>query len=583
MTLTIVEASGSTSSVYRNCVIVEEKVATILASGAIIFGENSGTLATESVGEDTLVLTGVPDSGTIVKGNVILGKIGDDWYCRRVVDVAKSGDIWNLTTIPATWDEVYEQCAISATGTGYVEEEPTGVRSVKTLNTSRTGSPKGRSFRLYAEGGIEAAVSVNPSLHFEYERYKVNGKVRERYAYVGRLDLGAELGVHGTVGARMSKEFKTPFHIVIPTPVPGVTLENEWLAYIEGDAHIKGSASIGGEVNTLVRLGCEWESGKKPKWLKPFDASCDGHAHGDVEGSVSVKLGLRPEFKAKLAGTASAVLAVDGYVKAEIGASAKAPAEAGLSMGLDLIGELNLVDWNWKIIDLKLGISGTVEGPHRDILKWHAPDPDFDYSPKRNIQSPVTINFVDESEAAYWQFWNGKFSSEVTGYEWHLGNGLCSNLQNPSAYYAEKGTYTVSLKAKGNGINGPYRKKAKIKVGKKDEDGKEASDDSKQDSSKKSWDPNEVNGPAGFGPNRLVRSGEWMDYTVYFENKEGFDVADAQEVTVTNPLNEWLDWSTFEVREVAFNNHIDTGLSGVANGTHDKRLEGTDRYVRPFR
>ena len=580
VTLTIVEASGSTSSVYRNCVIVEEKVATILASGAIIFGENSGTLATESVGEDTLVLTGVPDSGTIVKGNVILGKIGDDWYCRRVVDVAKSGDIWNLTTIPATWDEVYEQCAISATGTGYVEEEPTGVRSVKTLNTSRTGSPKGRSFRLYAEGGIEAAVSVNPSLHFEYERYKVNGKVRERYAYVGRLDLGAELGVHGTVGARMSKEFKTPFNIVIPTPVPGVTLENEWLAYIEGDAHIKGSASIGGEVNTLVRLGCEWESGKKPKWLKPFDASCDGHAHGDVEGSVSVKLGLRPEFKAKLAGTASAVLAVDGYVKAEIGASAKAPAEAGLSMGLDLIGELNLVDWNWKIIDLKLGISGTVEGPHRDILKWHAPDPDFDYSPKRNIQSPVTINFVDESEAAYWQFWNGKFSSEVTGYEWHLGNGLCSNLQNPSAYYAEKGTYTVSLKAKGNGINGPYRKKAKIKVGKKDEDGKEASDDSKQDSSKKSWDPNEVNGPAGFGPNRLVRSGEWMDYTVYFENKEGFDVADAQEVTVTNPLNEWLDWSTFEVREVAFNNHIDTGLSGVANGTHDKRLEGTDRYVR---
>ena len=580
VTLTIVEASGSTSSIYRNCVIVEEKVATILASDAIIFGENSGTLATESVGEDTLVLTGVPDSGTIVKGNVILGKIGDDWYCRRVVDVAKSGDIWNLTTIPATWDEVYEQCAISATGTGYVEEEPTGVRSVKTLNTSRTGSSKGRSFRLYAEGGIEASVSVNPSLHFEYERYKVNGKVRERYAYVGRLDLGAELGVHGTVGARMSKEFKTPFHIVIPTPVPGVTLENEWLAYIEGDAHIKGSASIGGEVNTLVRLGCEWESGKKPKWLKPFDASCEGHAHGDVEGSVSVKLGLRPEFKAKLAGTASAVLAVDGYVKAEIGASAKAPAEAGLSMGLDLIGELNLVDWNWKIIDFKLGISGTVEGPHRDILKWCAPDPDFDYSPKRNIQSPVTINFVDESEAAYWQFWNGKFSSEVTGYEWDLGNGLCSNLQNPSAYYAEKGTYTVSLKAKGNGINGPYRKKAKIKVGEKDEDGKEESDDSKQDSSKKSWDPNEVSGPAGFGPNRLVRSGEWMDYTVYFENKEGFDVADAQEVTVTNPLNEWLDWSTFEVREVAFNNHIDTGLSGVANGTHDKRLEGTDRYVR---
>ena len=98
----------------------------------------------------------------------------------------------------------------------------------------------------------------------------------------------------------------------------------------------------------------------------------------------------------------------------------------------------------------------------------------------------------------------------------------------------------------------------------------------------KSNDPNEMAGPLGLGdPNteRFVKPGEWMTYTVYFENMTNATAA-AQEVYVTNPLSEWLDWSTFEMGEVSFGNQIDLGLSGKSSGTTEKRMDGTNWIVR---
>ena len=97
-----------------------------------------------------------------------------------------------------------------------------------------------------------------------------------------------------------------------------------------------------------------------------------------------------------------------------------------------------------------------------------------------------------------------------------------------------------------------------------------------------SCDPNEMSGPLGLGdPNteRFVKPGEWMTYTVYFENMTNATAA-AQEVYVTNPLSEWLDWSTFEMGEVSFGNQIDIGLSGKSSGTTEKRMDGTNWIVR---
>ena len=98
----------------------------------------------------------------------------------------------------------------------------------------------------------------------------------------------------------------------------------------------------------------------------------------------------------------------------------------------------------------------------------------------------------------------------------------------------------------------------------------------------RSYDPNEMAGPLGQGDpetERFVKPGEWLTYTVYFENVSNATAA-AQEVYVTNPLSEWLDWSTFEMGEIAFGNQIDLGLSGKSGGTSEATMAGTNFLVR---
>ncbi len=94
-----------------------------------------------------------------------------------------------------------------------------------------------------------------------------------------------------------------------------------------------------------------------------------------------------------------------------------------------------------------------------------------------------------------------------------------------------------------------------------------------------SCDPNEMNGPAGLGEQRLVKPGEWMTYTIYFENKSDATGA-AQEVRVTEQLDDALDWSTFEVLDVVYRNQVESGLSGLANGSATSALAGTAYKVR---
>ena len=94
-----------------------------------------------------------------------------------------------------------------------------------------------------------------------------------------------------------------------------------------------------------------------------------------------------------------------------------------------------------------------------------------------------------------------------------------------------------------------------------------------------SYDPNEMNGPAGLGEQRLVKPGEWMTYTIYFENKSDATGA-AQEVRVTEQLDGALDWSTFEVLDVVYRNQVESGLAGLANGTATSALAGTAYKVR---
>lgn len=94
-----------------------------------------------------------------------------------------------------------------------------------------------------------------------------------------------------------------------------------------------------------------------------------------------------------------------------------------------------------------------------------------------------------------------------------------------------------------------------------------------------SCDPNEMGGPAGVGPERKVRPGQWLTYTVYFENMPEATGA-AQEVRVTHRLDPDLDWTTFELVDVAYRNQTEPALAGLAAGTAESALAGTPYKVR---
>lgn len=109
-----------------------------------------------------------------------------------------------------------------------------------------------------------------------------------------------------------------------------------------------------------------------------------------------------------------------------------------------------------------------------------------------------------------------------------------------------------------------------------DSDGEDEDDSSSNEP--KSCDPNEMVGPEGTGTDRFVKPGDWLTYTIYFENKADAE-ASAASVRVTNPLSDALDWSTFEMLEVGFGNQVDTGLAN-GNDVSECVLDGTNTSVR---
>lgn len=101
-------------------------------------------------------------------------------------------------------------------------------------------------------------------------------------------------------------------------------------------------------------------------------------------------------------------------------------------------------------------------------------------------------------------------------------------------------------------------------------------------SSPKSEDPNEMVGPKGFGnetTERFVTPGEWLSYTINFENKSSATAA-AQEVFVDAQLSEYLDWSTFEIGSVFFSNQTEMGLMGKQRGKILVDRQNTNQKVQ---
>jgi subtilase family serine protease len=60
-------------------------------------------------------------------------------------------------------------------------------------------------------------------------------------------------------------------------------------------------------------------------------------------------------------------------------------------------------------------------------------------------------------------------------------------------------------------------------------------------------DPNDILGPEGYGEQRWVAADQLLSYTIRFENEPEFATAPAQQVRITQSLDEDLDWRTFRL------------------------------------
>ena len=79
--------------------------------------------------------------------------------------------------------------------------------------------------------------------------------------------------------------------------------------------------------------------------------------------------------------------------------------------------------------------------------------------------------------------------------------------------------------------------------------------DSRSNQPAASTDPNELSGPAGYGPANYVASDSILPYRIDFENDASAN-APAQRVTISNMLSPSLDWTTFRLTEIGFGSRL---------------------------
>src|SRR5207249_4698997 len=81
-------------------------------------------------------------------------------------------------------------------------------------------------------------------------------------------------------------------------------------------------------------------------------------------------------------------------------------------------------------------------------------------------------------------------------------------------------------------------------------------------------DPNLKIGPNGYGLAHFVRADSLLPYTIHFENETNA-TAPAQRVVISDRLTNRLDWTTFELTEIAFGDQF------IAVPPHTQHFEKT--------
>ncbi|MCL2103690.1 MAG: PKD domain-containing protein, partial [Kiritimatiellaeota bacterium] len=593
-----VNAADGTSKTYtsENCVTAMDAEEPELQPNVKLMTADSGYTVLDAT--DTSMTLQMTDGAMALEAGDVLVAVQDRFSgARKIRSVHHHGDRVEVETEDAVITDLFKTLTYSANLAA-----ASGVGDLLTdffpglLNSSLFGGGTlGPVVKTEAALGITVTTTKEFAYHIAIT--VMDSKIQRLYMeYTTQGGVSAEISIG--VGAKV--EIKKDIPLASIPFLIGI-IPAAW------EAKCSVGGSFGGEAGATLPIaerkvahtfGVEYVNGS---WPRPISRSVnipeplpDGKGFASLGGSVGVGLGTDVFVGASLAGGgvkfAETGISIGPYLSYEhVSKPEDTPDEAKLAAGGELSASITALKFElWSILNIHLGVVSIplikVEYP---LHTYVGPSPKLFPSFESD---GLTVHFDTDTE------WNDASECPTT-FQWDFGDGAGATGKSVQHKYNTKGqdfaTYTVQVTQEYS----KYRNKTKknqITVGKAGCGcngcagqsctcgcgcGGGGGDGGR---SLQSSDPNEMTGPLGFGnpdTERFVLPGQWMNYTIYFENQTNA-TASAQEVWVEHQMSSWLDWATFEMGEVAFHNQVDLELMGKSVGESTVQLNDTSYDVR---
>lgn len=601
VTLTVIADGRKT--VYRKRRAVDVWGASVKEtwSDTLTIDDRSGMQVVED-GDDFILLASTGDG---IAGGVWPGRIvvvpGDELRPRKILTAElRSDNSYYCTTEFTQLTSAYKVLRTSVAYL-YASAHSTGVAKYKTYKLV-DNSPK----ITFPHLDIGKHVTVTPDFAFPM-LVSVDVADGEVHRFVASIGVKGQLDVAIKAPEKKRPKADDEDRVLVkwdsPKPLPPLcgipqhlSLSCVWEASVKG----KGTIHYAWDRKAELRWSDDGTGLHRGLTTLAHDFKVTGTAEAEVKAGLALTwgIGVASSDMNKYADVANLTFSAGGKLKMSkvVEFDETKPDEYSFYAGPFLDGEFNLGDAKWKNLRATLfhkpfDLCDLIPDSWKLDWSWKTPMPAFSTDACKEGENAFRVDFRSRTNVPK----DSKFASR----RWDVA-GKQIGVDETASYVLsvepdDEVTYDVSL-YEGyvpQDLPAPFVgivafgcekvAKSKIYVKGNGKDGEPVLEVEKFTGTiPQSCDPNEMSGPLGLGDpetERYVKPGEWMTYTVYFENRADATAA-AQEVRVTNPLSEYLDWSTFEMGEVAFNNQIDLGLSGKRNGTSEAVMKGTNTLVR---
>ncbi len=601
VTLTVIADGRKT--VYRKRRAVDVWGASVKEtwSDTLTIDDRSGMQVVED-GDDFILLASTGDG---IAGGVWPGRIvvvpGDELRPRKILTAElRSDNSYYCTTEFTQLTSAYKVLRTSVAYL-YASAHSTGVAKYKTYKLV-DNSPK----ITFPHLDIGKHVTVTPDFAFPM-LVSVDVADGEVHRFVASIGVKGQLDVAIKAPEKKRPKADDEDRVLVkwdsPKPLPPLcgipqhlSLSCVWEASVKG----KGTIHYAWDRKAELRWSDDGTGLHRGLTTLAHDFKVTGTAEAEVKAGLALTwgIGVASSDMNKYADVANLTFSAGGKLKMSkvVEFDETKPDEYSFYAGPFLDGEFNLGDAKWKNLRATLfhkpfDLCDLIPDSWKLDWSWKTPMPAFSTDACKEGENAFRVDFRSRTNVPK----DSKFASR----RWDVA-GKQIGVDETASYVLsvepdDEVTYDVSL-YEGyvpQDLPAPFVgivafgcekvAKSKIYVKGNGKDGEPVLEVEKFTGTiPQSCDPNEMSGPLGLGDpetERYVKPGEWMTYTVYFENRADATAA-AQEVRVTNPLSEYLDWSTFEMGEIAFKNQIDLGLSGKRSGTSEAVMKGTNTLVR---